>query len=200
MQLVLASSNPGKIRAFEQLLHPLGIQMVPQATLGIESPEETGSTFVENALIKARHASKLSGLPALADDSGLLVDALQGAPGLYSARYAPTDAEAKVRLLGELSGVPVGARGAHYYAVLVYVRHPLDPAPIIADGRLYGCIAEQASGAGGFGYDAVFYVPEYNCTSAELPPEIIHQISHRAQALKHLMAQLKPLLPHIENT
>ncbi|NDB70196.1 MAG: RdgB/HAM1 family non-canonical purine NTP pyrophosphatase [Methylocystaceae bacterium] len=191
MRILLASSNLGKIRAFEQILAPLGINIIPQSQLNLESPEETGCTFVENALIKARHASEKSGLPALADDSGILVNALNGAPGLYSARYAQTDSAAKERLLKELSGVPEQARGAHYYAVLVYVEHPLDPAPIIADARLYGRIAEEARGNEGFGYDALFYLPEYQCTLAELPNEIRNKISNRAQALHQLIARLK---------
>lgn len=193
---VIASSNPGKLREFRALLADFGVDLVTQGELGIEDAEETGLTFVENALLKARHAARASGLPALGDDSGLCVDALGGAPGLYSARYAGRhgDTAANIaRLLDALRDVPDAARGAHFYAVLVWLRHADDPQPVIAEGLWRGRILHAPRGDGGFGYDPVFFDPVNGCSAAELDPAIRNRISHRGQALAALRAQLAAL-------
>lgn len=193
-QLVLASSNAGKLAEFNRLLADAGITVVSQSSLGVEDAEETGLTFVENALLKARHASQVTGLPALADDSGLCVDALGGAPGLYSARYAGRhgDHAANIaRLLGELDGLPVQQRGAHFHCTLVVVRHAEDPDPLIAQGRWRGSILAAARGAGGFGYDPVFCDPASGLAAAELDAAQKNARSHRGLAL----GQLIPALP-----
>lgn len=193
-QLVLASGNAGKLAEFNGLLADAGIEVVSQASLGVADAEETGLTFVENALLKARHASALTGLPALADDSGLCVDALGGAPGLYSARYAGRhgDHPANIaRLLGELDGLPGEQRAAHFHCTLVVVRHADDPDPLIAQGRWRGQILTAARGAGGFGYDPVFGDPASGLAAAELSATEKNARSHRGLAL----AQLIPALP-----
>ena len=193
-QLVLASSNAGKLAEFNRLLADAGIEVVSQASLGVDDAEETGLTFVENALLKARHAAQLTGLPALADDSGLCVDALGGAPGLYSARYAGShgDHAANIaKLLGELDDLPAEQRGAHFHCTLVVVRHALDPDPLIAQGRWRGSILDAPRGDGGFGYDPVFCDPVSGLAAAQLSPAQKNAASHRGLAL----AQLIPALP-----
>lgn len=192
-KLVIASNNPGKLREFQRMLAPLGIEVLTQAQLGISEAEEPHCTFVENALAKARHVSRACGLPALADDSGICVDALGGAPGVISARYAgdnpKSDARNNEKLLREMQGV--ADRRAHYYCVLVLVRHADDPQPIIAEGEWWGEIAHEERGDGGFGYDPMFWLPELGRMSAELSHDEKAQISHRAQALKALLEKLK---------
>ena len=194
MRLVIASGNPGKLREIEPLLAPLGIEAVPQARLGIAEAEEPHDTFLENALAKARHASRLSGLPALADDSGLCVPALGGLPGVHSAYYAgrqggreERDARNNARLLAELKG----GRSAYYICVIAVVRSAGDPSPLVAEGRWQGEIAAAPRGDGGFGYDPLFYLPELARTAAELAPEQKNRLSHRAQALAKMVALLK---------
>ena len=191
-EIILATANPGKIRELQSILSP--VHCILQQQLGIESVEETGVSFVENALIKARHASKIGGKPALADDSGLVVEALNGAPGIYSARFAgenATDDENINLLLAELENLPESKRQAYYYCSIVLVMHPNDPTPIIATGKWPGTIGFERMGQQGFGYDPLFYVEEYQCTAAELSQEIKNRISHRAQALQHLKEQIK---------
>jgi len=190
-RLVLASGNPGKLREFARLLEPLGIAVVAQAELGIPDAEEPHVTFVENALAKARHASAASGLPALADDSGVCVDALGGAPGVYSARYAGeprSDARNNARLVAALAGV--ADRRAHYYCVLVLVRSADDPAPLIAEGAWHGSIIDAPRGDGGFGYDAHFQDDATGLTGAELPLPRKNDLSHRGKAMRVLLARL----------
>ena len=192
-RLVLATSNRGKLAELRPLLAGAGFDLVTQGDLGVGDAEETGLSFVENALLKARHASQATGLPALADDSGLVVPALGGAPGLYSARYAGShgDHAANIRkLLGELAGRPAAERRAHFYCVLALVRHPRDPAPLLAEGRWEGEVIEAPRGAGGFGYDPVFLSPAHGRTAAELEPALKNACSHRAQALAALRARL----------
>ncbi len=194
MKLVLASGNAGKLAEFNQLFAGAGIEVVTQTSLGVTDAEETGLTFVENALLKARHASSLTGLPAFADDSGLCVDALGGAPGLYSARYAGVhgDHAANIaKLLGTLEGLDDAQRGAHFHCTLVAVRHAADPDPLIAQGRWRGRILAAGRGAGGFGYDPVFLDPATGLSAAELSPGQKNARSHRGLAL----AQLVPALP-----
>jgi XTP/dITP diphosphohydrolase len=192
-KLVLASNNPGKLREFQFLLQPLGIEVLTQAQLGIAEAEEPHVTFVENALAKARHVSRLSGLPALADDSGICVTALGGAPGVLSARYAgdnpKSDTRNNEKLLQDMQGV--ADRRAHYYCVLVLLHHADDPQPLIAEGEWHGEIALQPSGDGGFGYDPLFWLPEFGKTSAQLEREQKHAISHRGKALKVLLNRLQ---------
>ncbi|GAA4419160.1 non-canonical purine NTP pyrophosphatase [Advenella faeciporci] len=194
-KVVLASNNQGKLKEFKALFAPLGIELVPQGELGVPEAEEPFDTFVENALAKARHASKYTGLPAIADDSGLTVKALGGAPGVLSARYATLFGEEKsdqnnnLRLLKELANK--NDRSAAYIALLVFVRSESDPCPIIAQGVWKGQIATQAAGNHGFGYDPYFYLPELGCTAAELAPEVKNRQSHRAIALKKLLAELQ---------
>lgn len=193
MKLVLASHNPGKLAELRDLLADAGMELVAQAELGVEEVEETATTFVENALLKARHAAAATGLPALADDSGLCVDALGGAPGLYSARYAGVhgDAGANIdKLLAALQGEPATRRGAHFHSVIVLLRHAGDPQPVIAEGVWPGLILEQRRGEGGFGYDPVFFDPEHGCSAAELPPALKNRISHRGRALAVLRERL----------
>lgn len=188
-RVVVASGNRGKLAEFERLLGTTGIAFVPQGDLGVEDIEETGLTFVENALLKARHAARVTGLPALADDSGLCVEALAGAPGLYSARYAGRhgDAAANIeRLLRELVDVPDAARTAHFHCTLVLLRHPEDPRPLLAEGEWHGTILRAPRGAGGFGYDPVFLDPATGLTAAELDPDTKNRTSHRGRALARL--------------
>ncbi len=191
-RIVLASNNQGKLREFQQILEPKGVDLVPQSEFDFEEAEETGLSFVENALIKARHACRETGLPALADDSGIEVDALDGEPGIYSARYAgiegpEADAENNLRLLGELEQVPEQDRGARFQCVIVFMRHATDPMPLICQGTWEGRILFEEKGDNGFGYDPLFYVPGHDCASAELEPEIKNSISHRGQALNKLV-------------
>ncbi|MBI4807688.1 MAG: RdgB/HAM1 family non-canonical purine NTP pyrophosphatase [Nitrosomonadales bacterium] len=192
-KLVIASNNPGKLREFEKMLAPLGIEVLTQSQLGISEAEEPHCTFVENALAKARHVSRESGLPALADDSGICVEALGGAPGVISARYAgdnpKSDRRNNDKLLQNMQGVT--DRRAHYYCVLVLVRHADDPQPIIAEGEWWGEIAHEERGDGGFGYDPMFWLPEQGKMSAELSHDEKAQLSHRAKALKVLLEKLK---------
>ena len=191
-KLVLASNNAGKVKEFQALLAPLNFQVIPQGELGIPSAEEPHHTFVENALAKARHASEASGLPALADDSGICAHALDGMPGVLSARYAGdqgNDAANNQKLIQELKDQ--ADRGAHYVCALVFVNGVNDPEPIIVQTRWYGQIIEQATGANGFGYDPHFFLPEQNLTAAQLDPAQKNLISHRGQALRELIAQLK---------
>jgi XTP/dITP diphosphohydrolase len=191
-KLVIASNNPGKLREFQAMLAPFGIEVVTQEQLGISEAEEPHCTFVENALAKARHVSKLSGLPALADDSGICVAALGGAPGVWSARYAgepKSDTRNNEKLLQEMRGV--ADRRAHYYCILVLVRHENDPQPLIAEGEWHGEIAQDERGDGGFGYDPLFWLPQFGKMSAQLKPEEKALISHRAQAMAILLQKLK---------
>ena len=191
-KLVLASNNAGKVKEFQTLLAPLDFQVIPQGELGIPSAEEPHFTFVENALAKARHASAASGLPALADDSGICAHALNGQPGVLSARFAGEqgdDAANNRKLIQDLKDKV--DRGAHYVCALVFVNSANDPEPIIVQTRWYGQIIEQAAGSNGFGYDPYFFLPDQKCTAAELEPEKKNSISHRGQALRELIAQLK---------
>ena len=192
-KLVIASNNPGKLREFQHMLEPLGIEVLTQSQLGISEAEEPHCTFIENALAKARHVSKASGLPALADDSGICVEALGGAPGVLSARYAgdnpKSDERNNEKLLQDMQGV--ADRRAHYYCVLVLVRHADDPQPLIAEGEWHGEIAQEERGDGGFGYDPMFWLPEFGKMSAELTRDEKAQVSHRAKALKVLLEKLK---------
>jgi len=191
--IVLASSNAGKVREFNQLLGGLQLEIVPQSRYNVSDVDETGLTFVENAILKARNAAQHTGLPALADDSGLEVDALHGAPGIYSARYAgpkASDSENLEKLLAMLRDVPEEKRGARFQCVLVYLRHALDPTPLICQGRWEGRILAAPRGANGFGYDPVFFVPSHACSAAELPAETKHALSHRGQALRQLLVVL----------
>ncbi|APE30884.1 non-canonical purine NTP pyrophosphatase, RdgB/HAM1 family [Halomonas aestuarii] len=193
--LVLASGNAGKLREFHQLLAPLGIEVRAQADFAVADVEETGLTFVENALLKAREASRLSGLPALADDSGLEVDALEGAPGIHSARYAGeprSDARNNARLLDALAEVPEGRRSARYWCVLVLLRHAEDPVPLIVQRSWEGEILQAPRGDGGFGYDPLFWIPEQQATAAELSAEQKNRLSHRGRALQALVAAMGP--------
>ncbi len=191
-KLVLASGNPGKLREFGQLLAPFDFEVLPQSAFSVPEAAEPHITFVENAIAKARHAAQLTGLPALADDSGLCVSALGGAPGVWSARYGgepKSDAKNNARLLADLTGV--ADRRAHYVAVLVLMRSADDPQPIIAEGEWHGEIVDAPRGAGGFGYDPYFLVPDLGLTVAELPHEEKNRRSHRGQALAQLLARLR---------
>ncbi|MFH1658916.1 MAG: RdgB/HAM1 family non-canonical purine NTP pyrophosphatase [Pseudomonadota bacterium] len=193
-KLVLASNNAKKMKELNALLAPLGFEIIPQGQLGIPEAEEPHCTFVENALAKARHAAQASGLPALADDSGLCVAALGGAPGVYSARYAgepKSDARNNEKLLADLAGQD--DRRAHFACVLVLVRSADDPQPIIAEGEWHGTILEAQRGADGFGYDPLFYVPTHCQTAAELDGAIKNKLSHRGQAMQKLIARLPTL-------
>ncbi|MBK1694090.1 non-canonical purine NTP pyrophosphatase, RdgB/HAM1 family [Chromatium weissei] len=192
--IVLASNNAGKVREIGQLLAGARIQIAPQREYGVGEVEETGLSFVENALIKARHAAQISGLPAIADDSGIEVDALHGAPGIYSARYAGVGASDEanlIKLLADLNGVPEAERSARFQCVLVYLRHAADPMPLICQGTWEGRILAAPRGAHGFGYDPIFWVPTHGCSSAELDPALKNQLSHRGLALRQLRAALE---------
>ncbi len=194
-QLVLASGNKGKVAEFNSLFGEYGIKVTPQSAFDIPDVPETGTTFVENAIIKARHAASLANMPAIADDSGLVVEALHGAPGIYSARYAGVhgDNEANnAKLLKTLDGID--NRQAKFLCVLVFMRSADDPTPIICQGEWHGNITQAASGTGGFGYDPVFYVQEHNCTAAELDKSVKNRESHRGKALKQLMPAIQSLL------
>ena len=192
-QIVLASNNPGKVREIGQMLADLELEVLPQSSFNIEEVEETGLSFVENAILKARHAAAASGLPAIADDSGLEVDALNGAPGIYSARYAgpgASDTENLQKLLADLEKVTQEQRTARFQCLMVYMHHAHDPTPLICQGTWEGLISFEPRGKSGFGYDPVFFVPSQNCTSAELAPEEKNRLSHRGQALQQLVAAL----------
>jgi XTP/dITP diphosphohydrolase len=191
-RLVLASNNAGKLKEFAQLLAPIGFELHPQGEFNVPEAEEPHKTFVENALEKARHASRLTGLPALADDSGVCVNALGGAPGVYSARFAgepKSDARNNEKLVADLA--QYADKSAYYYCVLVYVRHADDPQPVIADGAWHGQIIDTPRGANGFGYDPHFLLPAFGKTAAELAPGEKNAVSHRGQALRLLVEKLK---------
>jgi XTP/dITP diphosphohydrolase len=190
-QLVIASNNPGKLREISRILAPLGFEAVPQAAFNVPEADEPYVTFIENCLTKARHAARLTGLPALADDSGICVDALGGAPGVYSARYAgepKSDQRNNEKLIADLAGH--SNRRAHYYCVIVYLRHADDPQPIIAEGSWHGEIIDTPRGNGGFGYDPYFWLPELGKTGAELDADVKNGMSHRGQALRELVGRL----------
>lgn len=192
-KIVLATGNQGKVKEMADVLATLGFDVIAQTDLGIESPEETGLTFVENALLKARFAAEKSGLPAIADDSGLVVSALNGAPGLYSARYAGedvNDAKNRQKLLRELANVPEEKRQAKFVSCIVFLQHPTDPSPIIAEGEYHGVIGFEEKGENGFGYDSLFFSSEKGCTFAQLETVEKKKISHRAQALSVLKEKL----------
>jgi XTP/dITP diphosphohydrolase len=196
-RLVLASGNPGKLREFGRLLEPLGIAVIAQGELGIPDADEPHATFIENALAKARHASAFAKLPALADDSGICVDALNGAPGVQSARYAgepKSDARNNAQLVAALAGVT--DRRAHYYCVLVLMRGADDPQPLVAEGTWWGTIADEARGVGGFGYDPHFRDVETGMSGAEMPLELKNAVSHRGKAMRALIAHLNELREH----
>lgn len=192
-RVVVATGNAGKLAEFRQAMEPRGFELVAQREFGVDGVAEDGQTFVENALAKARAASGASGLPALADDSGLVVDALGGRPGIHSARYAGPGADDRAnirRLLEELEGVPEDRRGASFYCCLVLLRHADDPAPLIATGRWYGRILQEPRGESGFGYDPVFLIPRLQLTAAELPMVEKNRLSHRGQAIARLLEAL----------
>ncbi|OQS39664.1 non-canonical purine NTP pyrophosphatase, RdgB/HAM1 family [Chromobacterium haemolyticum] len=193
-KLVMASNNVGKLKEFSSLLAPLGIQVIPQVELQVPECPEPHHTFLENALEKARHASRMTGLPALADDSGICVEALSGAPGVYSARYAgepKSDAANNAKLVAALQGE--ANRRAWYYCVLVLVRHADDPQPLVADGMWFGEVRDEAAGAGGFGYDPHFWLPQHGCSVAELDAAEKNRVSHRGQAMQALLVKLRAL-------
>ena len=195
-RLVLASGNAGKLAELRALLAGTGVELVAQSQLGVEEVEETGLSFVENALLKARHAAAATGLPALADDSGLCVDALGGAPGLYSARYAGThgDAGANIdKLLRALDGIEDASRTARFVCALALVRHAEDPQPLVAEGLWEGRILHARQGGNGFGYDPVFFSPAHGCSAAELPAATKNRDSHRSRALAILQDRLRTL-------
>ncbi len=198
-ELVLASSNAGKLKELSEMLRPLGYAVRPQSDWQIDDAVEDGLSFIENALIKARHAASHSNLAALGDDSGLVVDALHGQPGIYSSRYAGMDADDNAnnqKLLLAMRGVEPEDRGAHFYCAMVLVRHAQDPAPLIALGKWSGRILERAQGEGGFGYDPLFQVPGGQCSSAELSAQAKNKMSHRGQALAALVVQMKSDFEH----
>ncbi len=192
-KVVLATANQGKVKEMSDVLNDFGFEVIAQTELGIESPEETGLTFVENAILKARYAAKMSGLPAIADDSGLVVKALSGAPGLYSARYAGSnadDGQNRQKLLRDLAHIPTEQRQAKFVSCIVFLQHATDPSPIIAEGECQGVITFKEKGENGFGYDSLFYSPEKGCTFAELETVEKKKISHRARALAVLKQKL----------
>jgi XTP/dITP diphosphohydrolase len=193
-RIVLASGNPGKVAEFNALLSDWHWEVLPQSAFAVAEIEEDGDSFVENALLKAHNAAQHSGLPALADDSGLAVDALDGAPGIYSARFAgaaASDADNNHKLLQELQDLPADQRSASFHCALVFLRHWQDPNPIICQARWQGQILAAAAGENGFGYDPLFYVPEQECSAAQLPSELKNRISHRGQALQKLLTALR---------
>ena len=192
-KVVLATGNAGKVRELAEPLAAFGLDIVAQTDLGVDAPEETGLTFIDNALLKARHAAQLTGLPAIADDSGLAVEALNGAPGIWSARYAGEDASDRQnldKLLAAMKDVPEDKRHAAFHCVLVYLRHANDPTPLVFHGRWPGVITREAHGEGGFGYDPVFLLPESGKTAAEMTKAEKLAVSHRGQALKQLLDAL----------
>lgn len=191
--LVLASGNPGKLKELIAMLQPLGWTVRPQGEWQLTDAVEDGLTFIENALIKARHAARHTGQSSLGDDSGLVVDALDGAPGIFSSRYAgeyAADEANNQKLLAAMRGVPTALRSAHFYCAMALVRHEHDPSPLLATGTWRGRILEKERGSGGFGYDPLFWLEAQGCTSAELGPDIKNRLSHRGQALKSLVEQL----------
>lgn len=193
-QIVLASGNIGKLRELSQILSPLGLKLIAQSDLNVAEAEETGLSFVENAIIKARNAALITGLPAIADDSGIEVDALHGAPGIYSSRYAGPDASDTDNiqaLLTAMKDVPENERTARFQCVVVFMRHAEDPTPLICQGSWQGQILQSPSGDEGFGYDPIFWVTETDCTAAELSPEQKHAISHRGKAMRQFMEEFK---------
>ena len=193
-KLVLASGNQGKLKEFAAIFAEYGIQVEPQSLYHVDDAEETGLSFVENAIIKARHACQKTGLPALADDSGLEVDALDGAPGIYSARFSganATDASNNEKLLAAMQGIPDDKRTARFHCVLVLMRHAADPTPLIFHGQWEGCILHAPSGLHGFGYDPLFFATEQQQVSANLPPDIKNRVSHRGQAVAQLIRYLQ---------
>lgn len=196
-RIVLASGNQGKLKEFSQILAPLNLEIVSQGTLGVVDAEETGLSFVENAIIKARNACAATGLPAIADDSGLEVDALSGAPGIYSARFAgprASDQQNIEKLLSELGELESNQRTARFRCVLVCMRHQRDPTPLIAIGTWEGKILTTPEGENGFGYDPLFWSPEYDCAAAQLTPEQKKAVSHRGKAVAQLTEQLRIFL------
>lgn len=197
MRVVLATGNPGKLGEMQEILAPLSIEVVAQSDFGYPEAEETGLSFIENALLKARHATLQTGLPAIADDSGLEVDVLNGAPGIYSARYAgpdATDADNNRELLDALQGKSADQRHARFQCLMVFMRHPEDPTPVISQGTWEGRILDAPRGNGGFGYDPLFLIPDRNQTSAELAPEVKNELSHRGRAMRGLLTQLQKSL------
>ena len=195
-KVVLATGNPGKLREFTRMLADVQLDIIKQSEFDIPDAIEDGLTFVENAIIKARHASKLTGLPAFADDSGIEVDALNGQPGIYSARYAGehgNDKANNMKLLEVMKDVPKTERTARFRCCIVYMRHAKDPSPIIADASWEGVLLSKASGKNGFGYDPLFFVPTHHCSSAELDPDIKNEISHRGIALREMLQKLRNL-------
>jgi XTP/dITP diphosphohydrolase len=201
LQLVLASNNKGKIRELDSMLKPLSIQVLPQATFNIPAIAETGLSFVENAILKARHVCEETGLAAIADDSGLEVDALQGAPGIFSARYAgadATDTENYLKLLDALKDLPPSQRTARFQCVLVLMNHAEDPTPLICQGTWEGIITAEPLGSQGFGYDPVFFIPQMGKSAAQLTQDEKNGVSHRAQALGQLLTHLHQKLGHLE--
>jgi XTP/dITP diphosphohydrolase len=199
-KIVLATSNKGKICEIQQALENMPVEFQLQSELSISEIEETGLTFVENALLKARHASKISGKPALADDSGLIIDALAGRPGIYSARYAGIGAASKQnihKVLEELRAVPRAERTARFYGVIVYLEHESDPRPLICEGTWEGFILDEPETEGGFGYDPIFYISSHHCSAAKLPLEEKNRISHRGQALQDLKVKWGSYFSHV---
>lgn len=195
-QIVLATGNKGKVAEFSTLFEGFAIKVSPQSEFNVEEVAETGTTFVENAIIKARHAAKITGLPAIADDSGLAVDALGGAPGIYSSRYAGSnanDADNIDKLLNAMNA-EVSNRKARFLCVLVFMRHQLDPTPLICQGEWHGEISTQRHGDGGFGYDPIFWLPEHKCSAAELDKASKNSLSHRGKALAQLMRRMQDIL------
>lgn len=193
-KIVLATGNRGKVKEINELLDGRGLEVVPQSAFDVPEAEETGLTFVENAIIKARNAASHTGLPAIADDSGLEVDSLQGAPGVFSSRYAGVDASDRdnvEKLLADLGDLPDDRRTARFQCVVVYLHHAGDATPLICHGTWEGRVLYAPRGSNGFGYDPVFYVPTHDCSAAELPPDIKNSLSHRGQALQKLIARLK---------
>lgn len=193
-KIVIASGNAGKLREFQQLLAGCGFEVLPQSEFSVSDADETGTTFVENAIIKARHACAKTGLPAIADDSGIEVDALNGRPGVYSARYSDpyaNDANNNKKLLAELVNVPDEKRTARYHAVLAFMRHADDPTPILCHGVWEGFILTEARGENGFGYDPLFFVPSHNCAAAELDKAEKNRVSHRGKAMAELLVRLQ---------
>jgi len=193
-QLVLASNNAGKVREVGQILAELNLDVMPQGDFGVSEVAETGTTFVENAIIKARHAAEVTGLPAVADDSGLVVDALNGEPGVWSARYAGEGASDQAnlnKLMEQLGNTPDEQRSARFLCLMVFMRHAGDPTPVIAQGVWEGHISRESAGDNGFGYDPVFWVAEHGCTAAQLTAEVKNSLSHRGQALRSLVAAMK---------
>lgn len=196
LKIVLASNNKGKIKEINHLVSPYQMEVIAQSEFKVEEVEETGLTFVENALLKARNAASITSLPALADDSGLVVPILNGEPGIYSARYAGTNndhSENIKKLLFKLKDVPEKNRNAYFYTVIVLLRDVRDPSPIICEGIWHGKILHEPKGDKGFGYDPIFFDPEYECSAAELPLEIKNKISHRGQAMQQLLHKLEEI-------